>query len=156
MRVFPFVAYAAVIPAAIAFSQLPRSGLTVREGAGKADAKALEDGFYCDRSALTPIQLKRKVELANALRPSIRNTRELPDGYEFEFASSASFQDAAEWASMERLCCPFFEITLQLSREKGPTLLRLTGQPGVKQFIHAEFGAGWFDHRESPGMPEEQ
>jgi hypothetical protein len=155
MRLFPFLAYAAVIPVAFAFSQLPRSGVTVQPP-DKTDAKASENGFYCDRSALTPGQLKRKVELGHSLRSSIRHTRELPDGFEFELNSGASVQDAAEWAGMERLCCPFFDIGLQLTRDKGPTLLRLTGRAGVKQFIHAEFGPEWFENPGETNSREEE
>jgi hypothetical protein len=156
MRLFPFLVYAAVIPVAFAFSQLPRSGVTIQPP-DKADAKASEYGFYCDRSALTPSQLKRKVELGHALRSSIHRTRELPDGFEFELGSGASVQDAAEWAAMERLCCPFFDIGLKMTRDKGPTLLRLTGKAGVKQFIHADFGPEWFENPgEAIGREEEQ
>jgi hypothetical protein len=140
---------------ALAFSQIPRSGVTVQQP-DKTDAKASENGFYCDRSALTPAQLKRKVALGHALRSSIRQTRELPDGFEFELGGGASVQAAAEWASMERQCCPFFDIGLQLTRDKGPTLLRLTGKPGVKQFIHAEFGPEWFQQGAEITAPEEQ
>lgn len=154
MRLFAFLAYAAVIPVAFAFSQLPQSGVTVKPD--KTDAKPSENGFYCNRSALTPSQLKRKIELGKALRSSIRQTRELPDGFEFELGSGPSFQDGAEWAAMERLCCPFFDIGLQLTRDKGPTLLRLTGRPGVKQFIHADFGPEWFVNRDETLMREEE
>ena len=143
MKLFPFLAFAAVIPVALAFSQLPRSGVTVQPP-DRPDAKASDNGFYCDRAALSPSQLKRKIELGHLLRSSIRHTRELPDGFEFEMGNGAGPQDVAEWAAMERLCCPFFDIGLQLTRDKGPTLLRLTGKAGVKQFIHAEFGPEWF------------
>ena len=155
MRLFPFFAYAAVIPVALAFSQLPRSGVTVQPP-DHTDTKSSENGFYCDRSALTPSQLKRKVELGHALRSSIRLTRELPDGFAFELGSGVTLRDAAEWAGMERLCCPFFDIGLQLTRDKGPTLLRLTGKAGVKQFIHAEFGPEWFQNSGETNTREEE
>jgi len=110
------------------------------------DTNACENGFYCDRSALSPGQMKRKVELGNTLRASILQTRELPDGFEFKLDSGASVQDAAEWATLEHLCCPFFDIGLQLTRDKGPILLRLTGGSGIKPFLHAEFGPEWFQN----------
>lgn len=154
MRLLVVLAYAATLPLAFAFSQLPQNGVQVQPD--KTDAKASEKGFYCDRSALTPAQLKRKIELGRALRASIRHTRELPDGFEFELSNGATVRDAAEWASMERLCCPFFDISLQLTRDKGPTLLRLGGKPGVKQFIHAEFGPEWFANSEGNVVPEEE
>jgi hypothetical protein len=42
----------------------------------------------------------------------------------------------------ERLCCPFFEISLRFERDGGPLWLRLTGREGIKDFIKAE-GAAW-------------
>jgi hypothetical protein len=153
MRISFLIAAAALVLAGFAFSQLPRTGVTTHSPDGLA-GKSSESRFYCDRSAIAPNQLKRKVELGQVLRSSIRHTQELPDGFEFELGGPASFQDAAEWASMERLCCPFFDISLTLTREKGPTFLRLTGEQGVKQFIHSEFGAEWFAN---PGdTPEER
>jgi hypothetical protein len=65
-----------------------------------------------------------------------KSTRELPDGYEFEFpADKTTYQLLTEWIIEERLCCPFFEIDLRLSREDGPLWLRLTGRAGTKEFI---------------------
>jgi hypothetical protein len=72
----------------------------------------------------------------------IKTVRPLPDGYEFEFAASPSiFLLVAEWAAGEHLCCPFFDIDLRQEREKNVFWLRLSGRPGVKQFIEADFGA---------------
>ena len=68
-----------------------------------------------------------------------KGTRELPDGYEFEFpADNKTYQLLTEWAIKERLCCPFLEIGLRFDREGGPLWLRLTGRPGTKEFIKAE------------------
>ena len=42
--------------------------------------------FACDRSALAAGERKRHFdELGPALRGIVKNTRELPDGYEFQF-----------------------------------------------------------------------
>jgi len=146
MRLCLVIAAAALVLGGFAFSQLPRTGVTTEPPDASA-GKATESRFYCDRSAIPPNQLRRKVELGQVLRASIRHTRELPDGFEFELGNGpASFQDAAEWASSERLCCPFFDISLQLTRSNGPIFLRLTGEAGVKQFIQAEFGPEWLEH----------
>lgn len=103
-----------------------------------------ESPFYCIRAALNPEQLHRKEELGKLLRSSRRGTRELADGYEFELAPETSIVEAAaQWATMERLCCPFLDIELRLGRENGPFVLRLTGREGVKQFIQSDFHV-WF------------
>ena len=104
-----------------------------------------ESPFACDRAALSSEQRKRHFdELGPALRSLRKSTRELPDGFEFEFpADTATYQLLAEWVGGERLCCPFFDIELRVEREGGPLWLHLTGREGVKQFIRGDF-APWF------------
>jgi hypothetical protein len=46
---------------------------------------------------------------------------------------------AARWASYERRCCPFFVFELELGPDEGPLWLRVTGGPGIKEFIWSEF-----------------
>ena len=101
-----------------------------------------ESPFACNAFALSPEVRKRHFEeLGPALLKLKKSTRELPDGYEFEFpADNRTYQLLTEWAFQERLCCPFFDIDLRLDRENGPLWLRLTGRPGTKEFIKEEFG----------------
>jgi hypothetical protein len=77
------------------------------------------------------------------LRQTVKNVRELRDGYEFQFpADPVTFRLVAEWAAGEHLCCPFFDIDLRQEREQGAFWMRLSGRSGVKQFIEADF-AKW-------------
>ena len=112
---------------------------------GSAQAPKRESPFACDRLALTPEARKRHFdELGPALRTLVKNARELPNGFEFEFPSdAAAFRLVSEWAGGEHLCCPFFDIDLRFEREGGALWLRLTGREGVKQFIKSDF-APWF------------
>ncbi len=98
--------------------------------------------FACNAFALSPEARKRHFEeVGPALRKLMKSTRELPDGYEFEFpADNKTYQSLTEWVFEERLCCPFFDIAVRLDRENGPVWLRLTGRPGTKEFIKEEFG----------------
>jgi hypothetical protein len=107
-------------------------------------SKQTESSFACKPLAMTPEIRKRHFEeLEPALQKLKKSARELADGYEFEFpADEKTFQLLTEWAMQERLCCPFFEISLRFEREGGPLWLRLTGREGVKDFIKAE-GAAW-------------
>jgi hypothetical protein len=100
--------------------------------------------FYCNRLALTPEVRKRHFdELGPKLRSLRKAVRELKDGYEFEFpGDTATYALLSEWAIQERLCCPFFTISLRLEPEGGPVWLRLTGRPGTKDFIKVD-GAAW-------------
>ena len=96
--------------------------------------------FACNAFALSADVRKRHFdELGPALLKLKQSTRELADGYEFEFpADSQTYELLTEWMFQERLCCPFFNIELQLKSGAGSMWLRLTGQTGIKEFIKAE------------------
>src|SRR5882724_5783725 len=88
--------------------------------------------FACNALALSPEVRKRHFEeVGPALLKLKKSTRELSDGYEFEFPTDrATYQLLTEWVIEERLCCPFLDIDLHFNREDGPLWLRLTGRPG--------------------------
>ena len=104
-----------------------------------------ESAFACDRAALNAEERKRHFgEVGPQLRTLMQQVRELPDGYEFQFpGDTASLQRIAEWTLGEHRCCPFFDIDLRLEREGGAAWIRLTGRPGTKEFIRADFKS-WF------------
>ena len=100
--------------------------------------------FACDMSALSSEQRSRYRELAKTLQALLPCTHELSDGYEFEFSLRAEAQDAlTEITPLERVCCPFFDVSIRLEREGGKLWWRLTGRDGVKQLIQSEFSS-WF------------
>jgi hypothetical protein len=111
----------------------------------QAEPAARESPFACDRLALDPAARKRHFdELGPALRRTRTGVRELSDGYEFEFpGDSKTYALINEWAVGERLCCPFFDITVRADREHGTIRLQLTGRPGTKTFIKGDFDP-WF------------
>jgi hypothetical protein len=95
----------------------------------------------CNALALSPEARKRHFEeVGPALLKLKKSTRELPDGYEFEFpADKTTWQLLSEWVIEERLCCPFLDIDVRFTREGGPLWLRLAGRPGTKEFIKEDF-----------------
>lgn len=107
-------------------------------------AAAKQSPFYCDQGALTPAVRKRHFDvLGPALIAKRVRVRELPDGYEFQLPSDATtYKEAAEYIDAERLCCPFFNISLRVTPEGGPLWLSFTGRPGTKEFIAGD-GASW-------------
>src|SRR5580704_12801235 len=78
-----------------------------------------ESPFACDRLALDAGARRRHFEeLGPALRAVKESVRELPNGYEFRLPSDPkTIAMVAEWATGERLCCPFFDIELRMERE---------------------------------------
>jgi hypothetical protein len=96
--------------------------------------------FFCNLKALTTSERTEHLQLSKRLAESVLTTVELADGYAFEIDSHrVSVKDITAWTDFERRCCPFFDFTLEWSRENGPVTLRLTGRDGVKQFIRSEF-----------------
>jgi hypothetical protein len=130
-RIFPFIA-------AIAFAAPAAASATSEPSSSQAEHVS---AFACNAFALSPEVRKRHFEeVGPALLKLTKSTRELPDGYELELpADIKTYQLLTEWAFQERLCCPFFDITLRFDRENGPLWLRLTGRPGTKEFIKMEF-----------------
>ena len=114
-------------------------------GARTATTKPHISPFACDRLALDPAARHRHFdELGPMLRAMRRATRELPDGYEFQFdGDSKTYAVLNEWAQGERLCCPFFDISVRAAREGGAIWLRLTGRDGTKDFIRSDFPEQW-------------
>jgi hypothetical protein len=104
---------------------------------------APESPFYCNLSRLTSADRARKEDIARTLASRRLAVHERADGYEFVFPGDGdTFQMLSEWVVTERVCCPFFDFDLRLAREGGSMALRLSGRPGTKDFIKADF-ARW-------------
>jgi hypothetical protein len=96
--------------------------------------------FFCSLTALTPAERHEHQQLLARLAESVLRTEEIPDGYAFEIdGRRMSMKDLAAWTELEGRCCPFFEFSLNPTRENERLTLRLTGREGVKPFIRSEF-----------------
>jgi hypothetical protein len=105
-----------------------------------------EEPFACNLSALTAPERDAYRKLSQQLLHAVRERRELGDGSAFRLPSG-SLLTAAEWASFERRCCPFFTFEIETAGSDGPLWLRLTGREGAKAFIRVEFGIEDADER---------
>ena len=98
-----------------------------------------ESPIACDTTAIPPNQRQAHLTTSKELFSRIEEFRELPDGYEFRFASGSDLiVKLGEFISLEKLCCPFVKFVIEVEAESGPVLLRLTGREGVKAFIREE------------------
>lgn len=104
-----------------------------------AFAAGTGSSFACDMRALTTEQRTVHARLARELFAAVKTQRELPNGYAFRLASDR-WLDAARWVDLERRCCPFFAFELTAAPDGGDSWLRVTGKPGAKAFMKAEFG----------------
>ena len=97
---------------------------------------SFESPIACDVAGLDAGQRSRQREVFATLRSAFQEVREMPEGYAFRVPSSTPhILTVAEFISLERVCCPFLDFTLEVEREGGPLWLRLTGRDGVKEFL---------------------
>jgi len=98
-----------------------------------------ETPFACNVKAMTSAERERYDRLRRLLFTSVKERRELANGFAFRLGGSVSMAHAAEWMELESKCCPFFDLHLESQRERGAVWMRVTGRDGVKQFIREEF-----------------
>jgi hypothetical protein len=99
-----------------------------------------ESKFYCNTTALNPVERARHKLLTDKLVAQRTRVVETEKGYEFQYSPSiVSLAELAEWVSDESKCCPFFGFHIDLENVGTLLCLRLTGELGVKQFVRSEF-----------------
>jgi|SRR5947209_684176 len=91
----------------------------------------------CNLKALNHDERQRHATLSKAIFSAVPERRELRDGYKYR-VDNIPLAGLGEWIGYEHKCCPFFRFRLELD-ETGAAWLGLSGGPGVKQFIEAEF-----------------
>src|SRR5262245_46679824 len=92
----------------------------------------------CNLGALSPAERERHAALAQALVAQAESVQELADGYALQLHATPSLaRESLEWLLLERRCCRFLRLELELESEEGPLWLRLRGGPGVKEFLTA-------------------
>ena len=95
----------------------------------------------CDLTAIPADERAAHEQLARRLFfEAVPERQERADGYTFGFRAD-QYPLLAAFIANERLCCPFFHFTLEVTPAQGPLWLHVTGGPGVKEFVRAEFTA---------------
>jgi hypothetical protein len=94
----------------------------------------------CRLGAIGEAELPCYKALCIRLQEAIKDRRELSDGYIFRLNSDLmSLVDAAQWISLERLCCPFLKFQLQAIGSDRDYWLTLQGPPGAKTIVREAF-----------------
>jgi hypothetical protein len=102
-----------------------------------------EPTVACDLTAMDSEQRERYQALRRQLSEDFQEVQELADGYAFRHSSEASVLRAlAEYVSLERLCCPFFDFAIEVEHDGGPVWLRMTGPEDAKPVLEAAMEAG--------------
>ena len=65
--------------------------------------------FACNLNAISAADRPRYHELAKRVRSAMRDRSEKLD------SNTITWHEAAEWISMERLCCPFLALQISAS-----------------------------------------
>jgi len=98
-----------------------------------------EARFACRMDGLGPAGRARHAALVLELASTAPAVEELAEGYAFRFPSRPYlFLRVAEWIGLERECCPFLAIRLELRHAERSLRVSLTGPPGTKDFLRAE------------------
>jgi hypothetical protein len=98
-----------------------------------------EETFACELRALSPEERRLHGELTRRLVAAIRKGQEIVDGYAFTVDEGAlDWASLADWARLERRCCPFFRVRLEAAPHGGQLSLELGGAPDAKRFIESE------------------
>jgi hypothetical protein len=92
----------------------------------------------CDFTVMDTEQRKRYRALRRQLSKDVHEARELEDGYAFRHSSEAEVLIAlAEYVTLERMCCPFFDFTIEVGRDGGKVWLKMTGGQEAKRILQA-------------------
>jgi hypothetical protein len=97
-------------------------------------------GFFCDLTALNESERQCRSGLAKAVEQAARARTELSNGYAVVLDASKITVDAVnQWIALERRCCPFLQFATHADSLAEALIVELTGTPGVKEFLRAEF-----------------
>src|SRR5581483_8608605 len=84
--------------------------------------------FACNMNALTLKERTQHVANTSQLMKTLHEVREEANGYSLHFANETRIiRKIAEFISLERLCCPFFDFTLQVKAEDTSVALQIAG-----------------------------
>jgi hypothetical protein len=99
-----------------------------------------EIALACSLDALSASEREQHRDLTKHMRESIREIKELPEGFAFRFeGDSEQVVALARWVAFERLCCPFFSFQMEVGSKDEPLWLKVTGRDGAKDFMRAAF-----------------
>lgn len=96
----------------------------------------------CDLSAFDAAQRTRHRDLLRRVIRERLELRELANGYAFAFPADANIATMlSEYIVLERLCCPFLNLSLIFEAKPGPLWLEVTSENDAKPLIAASFEA---------------
>ena len=96
--------------------------------------------FECRLDVFDDAERARYGALRAAMKTGTTGLTDLPDGFAVGLKPDATlFQQAAEWITLERRCCPFLDLGLEWSAVDAVSV-RLRGGPDVKAYLARVLG----------------
>ena len=100
---------------------------------------AAESPIMCNLQALTPAERTAHAATTKKLAAAVMKVEDVDGGYRIHVNGTLAASELLQWVDAERRCCPFLDFEVRLAREDGARWLQMTGRPGVKAFMAAEF-----------------
>lgn len=95
--------------------------------------------MVCNLAAMSEVERARHQQVIQQFfAHAVETVEELPDGFAFR-SDAASFLEAAEFVSLERLCCPFFNFALTFDAASPTFRLSIRGSQEVKAMLRRGF-----------------
>src|SRR5262245_20573506 len=95
--------------------------------------------IVCDMSALSTDERHRYNVLRGSISSATQETIRTSRGLRLRLHTSVPLPDVAEWMALERRCCPFLHLRLDLAEDQGARV-ELTGSSlAAISFISEEF-----------------
>lgn len=99
----------------------------------------MSEPFACDMFAIPALERPEHYKLIRRLMSDVaQDIQETPEEFSFQFPAG-EYDAVSQFIGRERLCCPFLRFTLEVTPDRGPLRLRISGPEGVKDFMQAEF-----------------
>lgn len=99
----------------------------------------MEQAIACDLMGMDKTQRARHRVVSQHVASAALGSEPVPDGFAIRYpADTETVVKLAEFITLERLCCPFFDFGILLDAGADQVELRITGGPGVQEFLQAE------------------
>jgi len=98
----------------------------------------------CTPDAVPADQRERWMQVGMQVYAAVEEIQELPDGYRLRLPNdAATLIKAAEYVSLDRLCCTFLRWSrvVEPHGDGGALWLHLSGSEEIKAYLHSNFEA---------------